>query len=114
MSPREQATINARRRALYRSLLKQGMEPMKARRVAKAVHSGAPQQRRQAPIDPASSGLWIPPRLRDELRAQLSPVDRLAHRLAKIMGVTSEAARKMAENAFRGVDVKQQEKAVPA
>jgi len=109
MSPRERlerAALRTRRRRLYRSLLKQGVEPMKARRIACAIHKpGAALQRRSAPIDPASAGIIMPTATRDEMRRQLNAVDRTALRLMSALSLTSEMARKIAEQSFRRVDV---------
>lgn len=99
--------LRTKRRRLFQNLLAAGMSEPQARRVAKAVHSpGAAAKRARKRMDPAQAGLWVPPSVRNELRAQLTPIDRLALRLMQAMRLTSECARKMAEQSFRRVDAK--------
>lgn len=100
--------MRTKRRRLFRNLLAAGMSEPQARRVALGVypHGGAPRpQPKATKIDHAAAGLWVPPAVRDELRAQLIPVDRLAVRLMQTLRMTSERARKMAEESFRRTDV---------
>jgi hypothetical protein len=105
--PEPEKALRAKRRRLFRNLLAAGMAEPQARRVANAVHApGAAAKRAKSKMDPAAAGIWIPPKVHDDLRAQLLPVDRLAKRLMETLRMTSERARQMAEQSFRRVDVK--------
>ena len=105
MSQLPDKALRAKRRRLFKNLLAAGMSEPQARRVAMAVHKpGAAEKRQRSKMDPASAGLWVPPAVRDEMRAQLIPVDRLAKRLMETLRMTSERARQMAEESFRRVD----------
>lgn len=100
--------LRAKRRRLFRNLLAAGMSEPQARRVAAAVHApgAAAKRAKQQAATTTPAGLWVPPTVRSALRAQLTPLDRLAVRLMDSLRLTSEVARQMAEQSFRRCDAK--------
>lgn len=105
---RRKLILRARRRRLFDSLVRQGIDPMKASRWACAVHRTRPVHdgRRRTALDASKHELWVPPHsaAASQRRLQQAAHDRVAARLAKSLSMTSEIAHRIAAESMRRVD----------
>jgi hypothetical protein len=99
--------VKAKRKRLFDALVRQGIPESKARRMACAVHKTSTQKtEKQKPTVKQDEPLWLPPLLRAEMRRQMTPVDRVAHRLMTTLHMTSTAASRLAAQTFRDNDAR--------
>lgn len=107
LTPGQRMIIKAKRKRLFDALVRQGVPVEKAQRMACLVHrTGTAKTEKQKPTVKQDEPLWLPPLLRAEMRRQMTPVDRVAHRLMTTLQMTSTMASRIAAQTFRDNDAR--------